>query len=441
MKKTPNGVRPAPLKLLLAALCLSAAALFAPARPAQEDAVAQSRDYARRAAQAHERKDYAAYLENMKRAAALRPDHPTMLYNLAGAQALAGDRAEAARLLARVAAMGLSYPAEKDEDFASIRETPEFRAALQRFAANRAPAGEAAPAFTLPEKGLVTEGVAYDPSDGSFYVSSVYRRKIVRVGRDGAARDFAAAADGLWSVFGMKVDAARRQLWATTAAHRQMSGFKEEEDGASAVLQFDLRAGRLIKKYVLANKPGRHMLGDLVVAKNGDVYATDSLSPAVYRLRRGGGELEVLIKGAPFVSPQGLDFAPDGRTLFVADYAKGLFALDLKTGQARPLPHPEEAMLLGIDGLYFHRGALVGVQNGANPARVVRLRLARDLSRVERLEVLASALPAFDEPTLGVVNGDLFYFVANSQWGAIGRDGQLAPADRLREHVVLKLKL
>jgi SMP-30/Gluconolactonase/LRE-like region len=440
MKKSLPGRRPANFNLILPALCL-AAALLAPAHPAQEDAVRQSRAHAQRAEQAYKEKDFAAYLEHMKRAAALRPDHPTMLYNLASAQALAGDRAEAARLLARLAAMGLFYPADEDEDFVSLKETAEFRAALRKFAANREPAGEGATAFTLAEKGLVTEGVAYDPTDGTFYVSSVYRRKILRVGRDGAARDFATAGDGLWSVLGLKVDARRRHLWATTAAHRQMSGFREEEDGLSAVLKFDLRTGKLVKKYALPNQPGRHLLGDLVVTKEGDVFATDSLSPAVYRIARGRDELELFAGGAPFVSPQGLDLSPDGRTLFVADYSKGVFALDLRTRAARPLPHPAEAMLLGIDGLYFHRGALVAVQNGANPQRVVRLRLARTLDRVERLEVLASALPAFDEPTLGVVAGDLFYFVANSQWAAVDRHGQLAPPDKLREHVILKLRL
>jgi hypothetical protein len=220
-----------------------------------------------------------------------------------------------------------------------------------------------------------------------------------------------------------------------------MSGLKEEEEGTSAVFKFDLRTGKLIRKYVLANRPARHLLGDLVVSERGDVYVTDSLTPAVYRIARDADALEPFAAGAPFVSPQGLDLAPGGRTLVVADYSRGVFALDLRTRAARLLPHPETAMLLGIDGLYFHRGSLVAVQNGANPQRVVRLTLARDLARIERLDVLAANLPAFDEPTLGVVNGGLFYFVANSQWGAVDRNGRLAPADKLREHVILKLKL
>jgi hypothetical protein len=212
MKDIPLKCRPAVFKMLLPALCLLASALLAPpARPAQ-DAVAEARAYMQKAAQAHKEKDYAAYLENMKRAAHLRPGHPTLLYNLAGAHALAGDRAEAARLLARVAAMGLVYPAGEDEDFASLKDADEFRAALRQFTKNREPVGDGATAFTLPEKGLVAEGVAYDPADGAFYVSSVYRRKILRVGRDGAAREFATERDGLWSVLGMKVDARRRHL-------------------------------------------------------------------------------------------------------------------------------------------------------------------------------------------------------------------------------------
>jgi hypothetical protein len=67
------------------------------------------------------------------------------------------------------------------------------------------------------------------------------------------------------------------------------------------------------------------------------------------------------------------------------------------------------------------------VQNGVNPQRVVRLFLSKDLSRVERFETVAANQPAFDEPTLGVLVKDHFYFIANSQWGALDEQGRLAP--------------
>lgn len=81
------------------------------------------------------------------------------------------------------------------------------------------------------------------------------------------------------------------------------------------------------------------------------------------------------------------------------------------------------------------------MQNGVNPARLVRLFPSADLNRVERLETVEANNPAFDEPTLGVVVGDDFYLIANSQWGAIDDEGRLAPPEKLKEHVVLKINL
>ena len=60
---------------------------------------------------------------------------------------------------------------------------------------------------------------------------------------------------------------------------------------------------------------------------------------------------------------------------------------------------------------------------------------------IERLETIEANDPVFDEPTLGVLFKDSFYLIANSQWGMIDQKGQLAPPDKLKEPVVLKIKL
>jgi len=428
--------------MLTALVCLSA--LFCAGRggvPAQEGRQHDARYYETLAGKAYQSKDYAAFLENMKLAAALRPDHPRVVYNLSAAYALNGRNAEAIEWLTRLARMGLAYAAERDEDFTSLRDSREFAAVVALLQRNRSPVGVASQAFTVRERGLVPESVAYDPATKSFYVSSVYRRKILRVTQGGAAEEFATERDGLWSVMGMKVDAARRELWVCTAAQPQMSNYVASERGRSGVFKFDLRTGRLAGKFMLPADSKQHWLGDLVVNSRGDVYATDSLSPALYVLRRGADRFETVIEGEPFVSPQGLDFTPDGRRLFVADYAKGVFVVDLSTKRAAPLAPAPDSTMLGIDGLYFHRGRLVAVQNGVNPNRVAQFFLSRDLTRVERFETIAANLPAFDEPTLGVLVKDDFYFVANSQWGAVDEQGKLAPPEKLKDPVVLKLKL
>ena len=81
------------------------------------------------------------------------------------------------------------------------------------------------------------------------------------------------------------------------------------------------------------------------------------------------------------------------------------------------------------------------MQNGIKPNRVVRLTFANDWRAIEKLEVLEANNPVFDEPTLGVVVGNKFYFIANSQWAAIDEDGQLAPDEKLRDPIILRLNL
>lgn len=408
---------------------------------AQENQPKDGRYYETQARKAYQEKNYASFLENMKAAAELRPNHPRLMFNLAAAYSLNGQGGEALKWLGRLADMGLIFPAATNDDFASIKNSDEFKTILKRIERNKAPTGNGVPAFTLREKGFIAEGIAYDPSTGTFYLGSVYKRKIVSVGPAGEAKDFAAERDGLWSVLGMRVDAARRLLWVTTAAHRQMSNYKEEENGVSGLFKFDLRTGKLLKKYLLPNKPKPHLLGDLLINSRGDVFATDSVTPAVYVVTRDRDELVPFFEGEPLSSPQGLAFTRDEKHLFVADYSKGLFVVNLKTKKWTNLAPAPDLTLLGIDGLYSYKGSLIAVQNGVNPQRLVRLFPSSDLSRVERLETIEANNPAFDEPTLGVLVKDNLYLVANSQWGAIDEKGELAPSEKLKEHVVLKINL
>jgi hypothetical protein len=123
----------------------------------------------------------------------------------------------------------------------------------------------------------------------------------------------------------------------------------------------------------------------------------------------------------------------------LADYSKGLFVIDVATRQVKSVI--ADFTLLGIDGLYTYKGSLVAVQNGVNPQRLVRYFVSKRLDRVQRFEVLEANNPIFDEITLGVLVERDFYFIANSQWGAIDKNGNLAPVDKLTDPTILKLRL
>ncbi len=421
--------------IILAILFLARAMIFA------EDA-SDVRQLVQEALRAHGEKNYALFTKKMETAFKLRSGGQYYRYNLAAGYALTGKKDKALSLLSEAATMGLAYPAlEKDEDFNSLRGSPEYGAILKKLAENQKPMGRSETAFVVEEKGLVPEGLAFDPATKTFYLGSVYRRKIIAIDQTGTARDFSSEIDGLWSVMGMKVDPVRRSLWVCTAGHLQMANASSDDDGKSGIFRYDLITGKLAKKYLIPMNGEKHWLGDLTLDAHGNVYASDSLLPAIYVISRDKGEIESWRAGAPFMNPQGLAVTSDQRHLLMADYLKGLFLIDLRSKEVEEIAAPPDVTLLGIDGIYDSAGGIVAVQNGIIPNRVVRIKMSDDYRHVEKLEVLAANHPAFDEPTLGVVDGRDFYFNANSQWGAIDPKGQLAPADKLHPAIVLKLKL
>lgn len=308
-------------KLLAVATALAGVALAG----SLPDEPKSPRYYRQQAAAAYKAKDYALAAENFNKALALIPDHPTLLYNLAAMSALQAKKAESIAFLSRIADMGLALHPEKDADFDSVKDSAEFKNILKKFESNKTPIVNSTTAFTIREKGLITEGLAYDPVQETFFVSSVHKRKILSLSKTGETKILASEQDGLWSVLGMKVDAKRRLLWVTSAAFPQMVNYQKEEDGSSAVFKFDLTTKKLIKRYLLPNKPKPHVLGDLTIMSNGDVFTTDSLTPAIYVIHPQKDEIELFVEHNLFISPQGLAFSDDERHLFMADYSTGLF--------------------------------------------------------------------------------------------------------------------
>lgn len=403
------------------------------------DALRESARLERQANADYEAKDYEKFLENLKKASELRPNHARILYNLAVAYALNNKADEALAVLERLAAMDLFFAVEKDEDFKSLLDLPRFLAIQNEFAQNGKAVNRAARAFSIAEKDLLLEGIAYDAMTKRFFVSSIYKRKIVAIDASGKASDFSLPTDGLWSVAGMRTDEKRRVLWATTNAQGQVPNIQKEDEGKAGVFKYDLKSGKLLKKYLVSNADEKHVFGDLTIAKNGDVYVSDSLTSKIYLIRNGKDELETFYAGDAFASLQGLAFSPDEKSLFAADYSKGIFKIETATKKLSQIAMDANTNPIGIDGLYFAGGNLIVIQNGFRPFRAARFFLNKDASTVLRSETLEANHADMEEPTLGVIVGKDFYFIANSQQSLLGKDG--LATDKLKEPVILRLKL
>jgi len=374
-------------------------------------------------------------VQQLERALSASPDHGGMWIELAAAHARAGNQAEAVKWLDKAVARGLDFDIAENPAFAPFLETPEFKALVEKARVHRKVVSRSKVAFKLPEKDLIPEGIAHDPKTGAFFVSSLARNKIVRVDKAGKASDFTASGqDGLWAVIGMKIDPATRTLWACSAEAAQQAG-------ASGLFRYDLDTGKLLGKITLPDKPQPHLLNDLTFGVGGEVFITDSKAGVVHRLRPGKDALEVLVGPGTFVYPNGVAASPDGKKLFVADFARHLSIVDVATGQVRPLPHPETVNVVGIDGLYLHAGSLIAVQNGSGADRIMRFRLNAAMDAIESEEILESRNPLFELPTTGVAVGDSFFYIANSQLRNLDEEGKVRADAKLEESVVLEVPL
>ena len=125
----------------------------------------------------------------------------------------------------------------------------------------------------------------------------------------------------------------------------------------------------------------------------------------------------------------------------MADYSRGLFVIEPESRRIRPLPHPDDVAVTGIDGLYFHEGSLVGIQNGVRPNRVVRFRLDPSLERITGGEVLEANHPRFDDPTLGVIAAGALFCIANSQWHQFSPQADEGAEEHRSAPIILRLPL
>ncbi|WP_338869672.1 hypothetical protein WBJ53_20745 [Spirosoma sp. SC4-14] len=296
-------------------------------------------------------------------------------------------------------------------------------------------------AFQLPEAGLITEGVAYDTKSATFFVGSVHERKISQYNRRSGARTLSQPGDSLWGIFGLKVDEQRRLLWACSSALLQAKGVTTTQDGQTELVAYDLKTNQLLGHYPILKDGKPHLLGDLTTAKNGTVYATDSRTPWLYRLVPGKPTVEPFLTDSLFYSLQGLALSDDEQTLYLADYRQGPLAINLSTQHTARLSWPEGTILNGIDGLYYYQNSLIGIQNRTPPFRIIRMYLSQSHKAIERVETLETNHPLMGEPTLGVIAGNQFYYIANSQWDAFDRAGRPVPGYTARQPMILVLKL
>ena len=354
------------------------------------------------------------------------PD-PSLTYLLALDYARLGDKAKALEWLERAADTRAGFD-PRDPAFAKLEGEPGYQRLRARMDAERAPVLRGRTAFVISEPGLVPEGVAWDPASRRLFLGDMHGRRILAVEPSGRVRTF--ARDLRLRPLGMKVDPERGRLWVATTDSFLNTAKKQGE-----LVAFDLASGRVVARHT---HPEAVFFNDLAIAPDGAIYLTDSEGGTIYRLPADGSAMQRVTQKGAMGYPNGIAWL-NGR-LYVAQ-GIALRRVDPATGEivrVRGLPgYPG----LGIDGLYAHDGALIGVQGAGFKGRVARFELSPEGDAVTGVRVLETDNPVFDEPTPAAPAGDRLYVLANAQLARLRPDGTVDDPKTLKPIVILELPL
>ena len=293
-----------------------------------------------------------------------------------------------------------------DEDLESLHGSAEFSRLLTTLERNLQPVAASDRLFTLDQLGLIPEGIAYEPKSGRFFLGSMRSGDIYVVDAAGQMSKFATVQhDGKLAAIGMAVDVARGLLWAVGASFDLVEDFDPAAPVRSGAFGFDLLTGQLREKFIADNPTNG--FNDVAIAPSGDIYLSgDALSV----IRAGSTMIETVATSMPIYGSNGITVRPDGKRLFVSSYPIGIATVDPGTGESYWLQAPDNVSLYGIDGLYWYQGDLIGVQNGVQPWRLIRLRLDEERMAVTDVRLIEFANEDIT-PTTGAIVGDVIHYI------------------------------
>jgi sugar lactone lactonase YvrE len=341
--------------------------------------------HARLAGRAESAGNSAEYASHIRAAFGLAPSHPGVVYAMARAFALTGASDSAVAWLDRLGHMGDTRDPDADSVFQSIRARPRYAEARNRLLANRLPILDGKVAFEIADRDFLPEGIAYDSAQGRFLMGSLVQGAVSAFLPNGTSTTIVPHAPDMLRVVGVHADAPRNRLWFATWAPDSTTRADTTAEAPSITRLFlaDLASGRIVKSWVPdGGRPG-HLLNDFVVTADGTLFITDTDEGSIFRLASPQDTLE------RFLQPDPVRYS----------------AANVSTAS--------------IDGLYWYRGSLMGIQGIPSLERVVRYSLSADGRAVTAGAVLERGHPVVVQPTTGTLVGSRFYYIANSQYGRL----------------------
>ena len=328
-----------------------------------------------------------------------------------------------------------------DEAVAGLRSDTEIDEAVFALLEATAPVAQSRVWRTIADSVFYAEGIDADPRTGSVYVASIWHRTVIEIDANGTIRDLNLSRHSrMGAALGVRVDPGGQSLWVTTSGLARSEGYVADDNSIAALLRISIADGSIEGRWDLPDDGEEHILGDLAIGPDGDVFVTDSDYPQLLRLRPGAEAFES-ITHVLFRSLQGVAPHPNGRFVYAADFSHGILRIDLETENVIRLPDAPNKTSLGVDGIAWHRGSIIGVQNGVAPPQITRFVLNDNGTMITASETIDRNVPIADEPTIGTLLGNSFIYVANSQWEKYDDEGNRREGTKLSATVLLRLEI
>ncbi len=394
------------------------------------------------AALAYNEQHYRDWARATEKLHGLRPYNQDFMTHLVKAYARLGETSKAFNMMLLMQQQGLAEDWDRVEGVKSLRQHRVYTHLNDLMVGAGKPFGQA-DVFTTLADAPMPEALAHDAESGRLFVGTVHEGRILHSVNGGEWKEFASPDKNpeLMAVFDLAVDSKRGHLWVATGAVPQFRGYKSEDQGLTGLLKLDLETGETLSVHQIVPDGNPRLLGSIVIADDGTVYAADTRVPMIFRLAPGNRFPEPYFSHHNFSSLRGLALSGDGRLLYMADYELGILIMSLSDAKhAWKLAVPDTLNEGGIDGMYWWENHLVVIQNGITPQRVLRLELGPDGLGVVNVAAIAGALEEFDVPTFGTIVGNELFFLGASHWQKVDQTGQplqgdLPPVPILRSDV------
>ena len=175
--------------------------------------------------------------------------------------------------------------------------------------------------ITFESQSLFPEDFAFDAAHERFFMGSAFTGDIITVDLEGNVTTF-ADSDDLIATVGLLFDEANNEVVVcNTNPGFSDQGVTETTAVLATVIRYDANTGDVVSSYDLSSLiEGPHLINDIVLDDQGNLYVTDSFSPAIYQITPDGTTslfaTDPLFESAPMTfGLNGIEFHPDGYLL------------------------------------------------------------------------------------------------------------------------------